>query len=72
MLTVLFVQAFKQFGPIQIEWPGKDTSPSPPKVKNLQFHMLFPGIEVADPGPESIIFPRLHLFVLSELDIESS
>lgn len=25
------VQAFKQFGPIRIEWPGKDTSPSPPK-----------------------------------------
>ena len=25
------VQAFSQFGPIRIEWPGKDTSPSPPK-----------------------------------------
>ena len=24
-------QAFKQFGPIRIEWPGKDSSPSPPK-----------------------------------------
>jgi len=25
------VQAFRQFGPIRIEWPGKDNSPSPPK-----------------------------------------
>ena len=25
------IQAFSQFGPIRIEWPGKDTSPSPPK-----------------------------------------
>ena len=25
------VQTFSQFGPIRIEWPGKDQSPSPPK-----------------------------------------
>jgi len=25
------VQAFSQFGPIRIEWPGKESSPSPPK-----------------------------------------
>ena len=25
------VQAFKQFGPILVEWPGRDSSPSPPK-----------------------------------------
>jgi cytoplasmic polyadenylation element-binding protein len=25
------VQAFKQFGQIQIEWPGRESSPSPPK-----------------------------------------
>jgi cytoplasmic polyadenylation element-binding protein len=25
------IQAFKQFGNIRIEWPGKDSSPSPPK-----------------------------------------
>ena len=25
------IQAFGYFGPIRIEWPGKDTSPSPPK-----------------------------------------
>ena len=28
---VSLVQAFSQFGPIRIEWPGKDSSPSPPK-----------------------------------------
>jgi hypothetical protein len=56
VLTVLSVQAFKQFGPIQIEWPGKDTSPSPPKVKIAGFLSLLSEIDVA---PESIIF--LHL-----------
>ena len=28
---VSLVQAFSQFGPIRIEWPGKDSCPSPPK-----------------------------------------
>ena len=31
------VQAFKQFGPIRIEWPGKDTSPSPPQGLCLRY-----------------------------------
>merc|ERR1719369_2765905 len=28
---ISLIQAFSNFGPIRIEWPGKDTSPSPPK-----------------------------------------
>ena len=31
------IQAFGQFGPIRIEWTGKDTSPSPPPPKGYVY-----------------------------------
>lgn len=27
----LLIQTFKQFGPVRVEWPGKDKQASPPK-----------------------------------------